>query len=174
MHCCPHVRRCHHPVWLTPVPRCCLLCLCTHCSVFLHLLNRYWVSLKTWFGCPLPEEAFPQCLPRHCPCDCNTLWLRPCISFALFVGRCSSVWSIPPPFPSLLSSSSSLASHQPDMCPSRVSPSLTAWARCCCPGLGSPQGLVVHWWPVEELSINVLNENCVDPPCMAGAQEPEH
>lgn len=77
-------------------------------------------------------------------------------------------------FPSLLSSSSSLASHQPDRCPSRVSPSLTTWAQCCCLGLGSPQGLVVYWWPEGGAQHKFAEWKLCGPPCMAGTQEPEH
>ena len=67
--------------------------------------------------------------------------------------------------PSLANPSSSLASHQPVRCPSRVSPSLTA-----CANAAVVAGDLIR----EELSKHLLNENPVGPLCTAGAQEPEH
>lgn len=152
MHCTAPRATLHMPVthsrpeMLSPVP--------LHTAV---LPSPPWmlVSLKTWFGVSPPWGSLSSMPPAPSSIvTCHPVTTTTCISFALFVGRCSSVWSIPPPFPSLLSSlTSSLASHQPDMCPSRVSPSLTTWADAAVLAWDLLKAQFVHWWPVEELNI---------------------
>lgn len=108
------------PETLSPVP---LHTLHTAVSSFTSLTDNE-SPLRLGLGVPSLRKPFLNASRAilhvtAIPCDCNRASRLYCLLAGALLPGAS------PAFPSLLSSSSSLASHQLDRCPSHVSPSLT-------------------------------------------------